>query len=278
MTVALLVVGNEILDGSTTDTNSGWVCRQISGRGAGVVRTAVVPDDPREIAQGLDFLLQVGPRLVITIGGLGPTRDDLTVEAVAGYFGIETTEHADAVRIVTERYAALAAEGRVADATSPAALRARAKMTRLPHGGVALDNQVGAAPGVWLDVREDLAVLNLPGVPSELKYILLNEAGPHLERALGTGYFRSATIVTSTNDESQLSGALAAFDGKHADPAVYLKSRAKRFGKDVRMEATISVRGSSPDDVTDRLTAAIEDFRTELAEGSIEVRSVTFDD
>ncbi|MFC8797601.1 molybdopterin-binding protein [Promicromonospora sp. NPDC057138] len=50
---------DEILDGSTTDTNSGWVCRQIAGRGAGVVRTAVVPDDPREIAQGLDFLLQV---------------------------------------------------------------------------------------------------------------------------------------------------------------------------------------------------------------------------
>jgi molybdenum cofactor synthesis domain-containing protein len=92
MTVALLVVGNEILDGSTTDTNSGWVSRQIAGRGAGVVRTAVVPDDPREIAQGLDFLLQAAPRLVITLGGLGPTRDDLTAEAVAGYFGIETAD------------------------------------------------------------------------------------------------------------------------------------------------------------------------------------------
>ncbi|GAA4714535.1 hypothetical protein GCM10023198_42210 [Promicromonospora umidemergens] len=61
MRVALLVVGDEILDGSTTDSNSGWVCRQASGRGASVVRTAVVPDDPREIAQGLDFLLQTEP-------------------------------------------------------------------------------------------------------------------------------------------------------------------------------------------------------------------------
>ncbi|MGI5191106.1 competence/damage-inducible protein A [Promicromonospora sp. CA-289599] len=278
MTVALLVVGNEILDGSTTDTNSSWVCRQIAGRGAGVVRTAVVPDDPREIAQGLDFLLQAGPKLIVTLGGLGPTRDDLTVEAVASYFGIETTEHADAVRIVNERYAALAAKGRVADATSPAALRARAKMTRLPEGGIALDNQVGAAPGVWLDVREDLAILNLPGVPSELKYIVLNEAGTHLERVLGVGYFRSATIVTSTNDESELSGALVAFDRKYDDPTVYLKSRAKRFGKDVRMQVTISVRGSGLDDVTDRLTAAIENFRTELSDESIEVQSVTFDD
>jgi len=151
-------------------------------------------------------------------------------------------------------------------------------MTRLPRGGVALDNQVGAAPRVWLDVREDLAILNLPGVPSELKYIVLNEAGPHLERVLGTGYFRSATIVTSMNDESELSGALMAFDGKHADPAVYLKSRAKRFGKDVRMQVTISVRGSGLDDVTGRLAAAIEDFRGELTKESIEVQSVTFDD
>jgi molybdopterin-biosynthesis enzyme MoeA-like protein len=131
---------------------------------------------------------------------------------------------------------------------------------------------------VWLDVREDLAVLNLPGVPSELKYILLNGAGPHLERVLGTGYFRSATIVTSTNDESALSGALVAFGGEHANPAVYLKSRAKRFGKDVRMQVTISVRGSGLDDVTGRLAAAIEDFRGELTKESIEVQSVTFDD
>ena len=278
MKVALLVVGNEILDGSTTDTNSGWVARQISGRGANVVRTAVVPDDPREIAQGLDFLLEAEPRLVITLGGLGPTRDDLTVAAVAAYFGTPTAEHPDGVRIVNERYAALADEGRVRDASSPAMLQARAKMARLPEGSVALGNQVGSAPGVWFDVREDLAVLDLPGVPSELKYIFLNEAGPHLERVLGTGYFRSATVLTSTNDESELSGSLVAFDEKYGDPDVYLKSRAKQFGKDVRMQATISVRGSGLDDVTSRLAAAIENFRVELTSASIEVQSVTFDD
>jgi hypothetical protein len=107
---------------------------------------------------------------------------------------------------------------------------------------------------------------------------VLNEAGTHLERVLGVGYFRSATIVTSTNDESELSGALVAFDRKYDDPTVYLKSRAKRFGKDVRMQVTISVRGSGLDDVTDRLTAAIENFRAELTDVSIEVQSVTFDD
>ena len=278
MKVALLVVGNEILDGSTTDTNSGWVARQISGRGASVIRTAVVPDDPREISQGIDFLLAAEPRLVITLGGLGPTRDDLTVAAVAAHFGTPTAEHPDAVRIVNDRYAALVDEGRVGDASSPAMLQARAKMARLPEGAIALDNQVGAAPGVWFDVKDDLAVLSLPGVPSELKYILLDEAGPHLERVLGTGYFRSATVVTSTNDESQLSGSLVAFDEKYADPDVYLKSRAKQFGKDVRMQATISVRGSGLDDVTERLSAAIENFRAELTSASIEVRSVTFDE
>lgn len=278
MRVALLVVGNEILDGSTTDSNSGWVSRQISGRGASVVRTAVVPDDPREISQGLDFLLQVEPRLVITLGGLGPTRDDLTVAAVADYFGAQTEEHADGVRIVNERYAVLAAEGRVRDMSSAGALEARAKMALLPRDAFALDNQVGAAPGVWFDAKEDLSILNLPGVPSELKYIFGHGAGPHLQRVLGTGYFRSATIVTSTNDESELSAPLAAFDEKYGDPDVYLKSRAKRFGKDVRMQATISSRGGNLDDVNDRLKAAIEGFRSELTSASIEVQSVTFDE
>jgi nicotinamide-nucleotide amidase len=280
--VALLIVGNEILDGSTTDTNSGWVARQIQGRGSQVVRTAVVPDDRAEIAAGLDFLLAAQPRLIVTLGGLGPTRDDPTVEAVAAHLELPVEENAAGAAIVADRYATLAAQGRVSDTTSPAAQEARAKMARLPVGAHALDNQVGAAPGVWLDhTLPDsgaLSVLNLPGVPSELKWIVTNAAGEHLQRVLGSGYFRSATIVTSTNDESELSGTLAAFDAAHSSLDVYLKSRAKRFGPDVRMQATISTRGTNLDDVTARIDEAIDGFRSLLAGASIEVLSVVYDE
>lgn len=277
MDVAVLVVGDEILDGSTTDTNSGWICRQIQGRGASVVRTAVVSDDAAEIAAGLDFLLASNPRLVITLGGLGPTRDDLTVAAVASHFGLPLEQNTRAAAIVAERYAALAAQGRVTDQAGPDALRARATMADLPVGAHALDNQVGAAPGVWLD-RDGLSVLCLPGVPSELKWIVAHEAGARLQDALGTGCFRSVTLVTSTNDESELSGLLAAFDAAHGDLRVYVKSRARTFGPDVRMQVTISARGASEGEVTSRVDAAIEAFRDGLEASSVEVLSVAFDE
>ncbi len=71
--------------------------------------------------------------------------------------------------------------------------------------------------------------------------------------------------MTSTNDESELSAILAAFDVAHSGLAVYLKSRARRFGPDVRMQATISARGADLDGVTARVDEVIDAFRSLLA-------------
>ncbi|MBL0887853.1 competence/damage-inducible protein A [Myceligenerans indicum] len=275
MSVAVLVVGNEILDGSTVDTNSGWVCGRISDRGAAVVRTAVVADDEAEIAAGVDFLRAAGPRLLITVGGLGPTRDDMTVAAVATHLGVPLAEDAAAARIVERQYAALAARGG-GRATTSEVRDARAKMARLPQGAHALDNQIGSAPGVWLD-HEELAVLNLPGVPAEMKDIFTGSADVHLRRVLGDGHVRSAEVVIRTNDESEIAGSLAAFDARHGGLGVYLKSRARQFGGDLRLQATISARGADPDDVENRLESAIDGFTTILAAAGIDVLAVTRD-
>lgn len=276
-TVALLVVGNEILDGTTTDTNSGWLCRQIGGRGSEVCGIVTVPDSSEAVRAGIEYLSSTQPSLLITLGGLGPTRDDLTIASIATYFELPVIDHPRAHAIVDRRYAELTAEGRVADQASVNAQRARLKMAEMPADAVALNNTVGAAPGMWLD-HSPFPVLSLPGVPSELKYIFGIEAGPYLEKVLGVGYFRSVTVTTSTNDESELSHSLVAFDDKFSTLGIYLKSRARRFGADVRMQVTISAKGSDADDVRARVDEALHEFRALLEASDIGVEDAKYDE
>lgn len=272
----LLVVGNEILDGSVTDTNSSWVCRQMTGRGASVSRILTVEDSKSEISSALAFMTAASPSLIVTLGGLGPTRDDLTVESVSDYLGVDVVEHPDGLAIVRRRYQELATEGRLSDTTSAAAQEARDKMAKMPRAAVALDNHVGAAPGVWIS-GEPTSVLCLPGVPSELKYIFSEEAGPFLERVLGVGYYKSATLTVEGNDESELSPVLSQFDRRFGANTVYLKSRARHFGSDVRMEVTVSAKGPEKGEVSERLNAAVKLFTALLAESDIGVEGVVFD-
>jgi nicotinamide-nucleotide amidase len=251
----LLVVGNEILDGSTADTNSGWVCRQISGRGATVASTLVVADDQDEIVSGLQFLATKEPELIVTLGGLGPTRDDLTLEAVARFAGVETAVDEAALAIVRRRYEELSAEGRISEPDSAAAVQAREKMARIPVGATPLDNAVGAAPAVWIKY-EELVLLSLPGVPRELKSVFTEFSGDILQSTLGSGHFGSISLILSSNDESSLAGPLAQFDRQFLELDVYLKSRARRFDAEERMMVTISAKGDSHDDVCNRIALA----------------------
>ena len=80
---AIITIGDEVLNGSTLDTNSHWLCTQIAGRGALVTTVVTVHDDPTAIQDALAYCMRTEPDLIFTIGGLGPTIDDRTVESVA---------------------------------------------------------------------------------------------------------------------------------------------------------------------------------------------------
>lgn len=106
-TVAIVVIGDEVLEGSTTDTNSGWLCRQVTGRGARVVQICAVPDDHGRIGVALSRSFALGAALVITVGGLGPTRDDRTLAAIGGFTGAVLKPHRAARHMIDRRYEAL---------------------------------------------------------------------------------------------------------------------------------------------------------------------------
>ncbi len=246
-TAEILAIGNELLLGEVQDTNTHYLCRQLTGLGGEVTRTAMLPDDPAVLVPEFRASLRREPDLILTTGGLGPTVDDLTLAAVAEAAGAPLGVDQEAFRLVATKYAELAAAGEVGSA---AMNEARQKMARLPAGSVPLPNPVGAAPGVRLRVAGSTVVC-LPGVPGELRGIFEHSLPPLLSTLFGSCIYLEEVVFVRSNDESHLAPVLRRLSEQHPD--VYLKSRAKSFGGEVTMKVLVSARG----DDGDRLRAKV---------------------
>ena len=153
----IINIGNELLIGRIVNTNASWIARELTLRGVNVRRIVVVADNIAEIVAVLrDAIGNVD--IVVTTGGLGPTDDDRTMEAVAMAVNRPLILNSDAYRMVREFY-----ESRGYTLT-----RERLKMALLPAGAKALPNPVGAAPGAYL-VERGTHIFVLPGVPQEME-------------------------------------------------------------------------------------------------------------
>ena len=163
-TAEIIAIGSELLLGGRLDTNSLFLTDELAARGIEVRWKTVVGDDEADI---MDAIRTAARRatFVITTGGLGPTGDDLTREAVARVTHRPLRRHADAVRGMTER---LAAWGRTPTA-------AQMKQALIPSGAAVLDNPVGSAPGFCLSWKA-CQLIALPGVPAEAKAMFAKEA------------------------------------------------------------------------------------------------------
>ncbi|MFB6167476.1 MAG: competence/damage-inducible protein A [Haloferacaceae archaeon] len=150
MRVAVVPVGDEILAGEITDTNSQWLCARLAERGVDVERITTVPDRVADIAQVVNEYRAAYDAVVVT-GGLGPTHDDLTMEGVAAAVGRPVEEHEGALAWLT------GAGGYSADDLAEGT-------GDLPAGARFLENDVGVAPGAVVE-----SIYVLPGVPDEMK-------------------------------------------------------------------------------------------------------------
>jgi nicotinamide-nucleotide amidase len=156
----LVTVGNELLFGETVDTNAAWLGRSLARLGFDVARSFTVGDAPDDIREAVRAAM-AGSDLVLVSGGLGPTPDDLTKEAVADLLGRE-------VRLDEHLLEALAARFRARGYDRlPAPNRTQAEV---PEGALVLRNPQGTAPGLGLETDQCIVVL-LPGVPRELRAI-----------------------------------------------------------------------------------------------------------
>ena len=190
--VELLTIGNELLLGFTTDTNGAEIARALSDAGVRVVRRTSVGDSADDIRDAVrDALGRTGA--VLTTGGLGPTRDDVSKVAVAGLFDAPLEFDPAVWHDLVERFAR---RGR----TPPASNRSQAEV---PRGATVLRNRWGTAPGLWLEGPPGLVVM-LPGVPGEMRKLLEHEVMPRLAGRAGGLVVRSSLVRTTAIAESAL--------------------------------------------------------------------------
>jgi nicotinamide-nucleotide amidase len=182
--VELLCVGTELLLGNILNGNARWLAERLAAAGLPHHRQTVVGDNRARLIAAVREA-SGRARVLITTGGLGPTPDDLTTEAIATAFDSELVEHPEVWAEITAR---LAERGRSPDAS----LRRQAL---LPRGAAVLPNPTGTAPGmIWTPVQ-GFTVLTFPGVPSEMQAMWEQTAQPWLQReGLAEGVIASRTL------------------------------------------------------------------------------------
>jgi nicotinamide-nucleotide amidase len=261
----IIAIGNELLLGDVLDTNTNWLCKRITGVGGQVIRVAMVRDEIEAIATEIRGALERGPDLVITTGGLGPTGDDITLQAVAEATDRPLELHPEALTLVRAVYERLARKGYLKDATLT---DARKKMAYLPQGATALGNPVGAAPAPVLEMG-GTTLVSLPGVPDELKGIYKETLQPILKTIFADSYYEEKAVIALCGDESSLAPILAKVVEAH--PEVYIKSRARRYGSEVRILITLSSAGGSKEEVEQQIGAALEALTVVLGAAGFKV-------
>ncbi|THD61601.1 competence/damage-inducible protein A [Phenylobacterium sp.] len=199
VTAAVLIIGDEILSGRTQDTNLRDIARYLAVHGVDLAEARTVPDVHEEIVAALNAL-RSRYDYVITTGGIGPTHDDITADAVAAAFGVELYEHPEIVALLQARW------GGEVNA-------ARRRMARVPVGGELVKNPVQGPPGFTIG-----NVFTLAGVPAIMRG-MLEDVGPRLK---GGAVTVSRTVRVEGSGEGVIAAPLEAVAKAH--PAMSLGS------------------------------------------------------
>ena len=233
VTAAVLIIGDEILSGRTQDTNLRDIARYLGVHGVDLAEARTVPDVMEEIVAALNAL-RARYDYVITTGGIGPTHDDITADAVAAAFGVELYEHPEIIALLKAR------PGMELNA-------ARRRMARVPQGGVLVRNPVSGPPGFNIG-----NVFVLAGVPSIMRG-MLEDVGHRLRGGVVTV---SRTVRVEGSGEGLIAAPLEAVAKAH--PAMSLGSYpffgAEGYG------SNLVLRGRDPAELAgtvDELIAAL---------------------
>jgi len=169
----IITIGTEILLGEIVDTNTRYIARTLRSLGVDLYRTITIGDNVDRIASAISHSMERA-NIVITTGGLGPTVDDPTREAVAKAIGVRTEFREDLWQQVVEtisRYGRKLSEN-------------QKRQAYVPQGAIGLKNPVGTAP-CFIVETETNAVISLPGVPAEMEHVLHESVIPYLQKRFG---------------------------------------------------------------------------------------------
>ncbi len=223
--VVLISIGDELLNGRTVNTNAAWLADALTREGARVRGILAVGDHPADIAEALDWA-RAHADVAVCSGGLGPTDDDRTRDAVAAAFDVPLLESPETLAWLRERFES---RGRA----MPASNRRQAMF---PEGARVLANPIGSAPGFALTGEDATTVFALPGVPAELRRLSTDHVLPWLRGEWSAALVAPDVRVLRTTgvSESALADRLESIDELAGVSLAYLPST---HGVDVHVRA-----------------------------------------
>ncbi|MCS7043722.1 MAG: competence/damage-inducible protein A [Bryobacteraceae bacterium] len=206
MNAEIIAVGSELLTPARIDTNSLWLTARLNELGVEVLRKTIVGDDRNLLAQAVASALDRVPLLLIT-GGLGPTEDDVTREAVAQALRRRLLFSEEILAGIEERFRRL---GRTMAPNNR-------RQAFLLEGAMPLPNPHGTAPGQWIDLPSGIVML-LPGPPRELEPMFTNHCLPLLRERLPQAFIRTRFFRVAGMGESDLDNRIAPIYRAYSNP------------------------------------------------------------
>jgi nicotinamide-nucleotide amidase len=215
----VLAVGTELLLGQIVDTNSAWIGEQLAAAGIDSYLHIQVGDNQARMVDLLRYLLEQADA-VIVCGGLGPTQDDITREAIAEVMGTSLERREDLADAIRDLFMSL---GRPMPASN-------LRQADVPKGGEAIPNPKGTAPGLLCPIRVgpvgERVIYAVPGVPHEMQHMVESAVVPHLlEKSGQRGTILSRSLKTWGSSESGLSERIASRVDTQTNPTIAFLAR-----------------------------------------------------
>ena len=199
MFAEIITIGDELLIGQVTDTNSAWMGRELNKAGIEVIRVVSVRDRAEEITEAVDDAMK-RVDIVLVTGGLGPTKDDITKQTLCTYFGTELVFSEEVFENVKRVLA-----GRI---PMNALNRSQAMV---PKDCIVINNRVGSASVSWFE-RDDKVLVSMPGVPQEMTTVMSEEIIPRLREKFDTDIIIHKTFTVKNYPESVLAEKLESWE------------------------------------------------------------------
>lgn len=231
----IIVIGNEVLAGRVQDTNSNYICNQVTALGIEVTRITTIPDDLKTIVTILKEAIKRKPDFIITTGGLGSTYDDMTLKAISNAVNQPLEINQNLLEDLEKKFEYIHQLGR---AKHKKMTQERKKLAYIPRGSQIYLNPVGLAPATLVKIKET-KIISLPGFPQEVKALFEKHLAPLLKKTVKNQYSEEC-IMTEGLIESDLSLLIDQVREKH--PQVWIKSQPYRDVR-IRTEIFLTARG-----------------------------------
>jgi nicotinamide-nucleotide amidase len=199
MKTAIITIGDEILIGQIVDTNSSWMADKLTNEGFEVLVKIAIGDDAQQIKDTITEIFR-NVDVIITTGGLGPTKDDITKKTLCEYFDTELIFDESVLENI---------QNVVSNFTSLNELTRN--QAYVPKDALVIQNKVGTAPITWFE-RKNKVLISLPGVPYEMRYNMENEIIPRLQQKYNAEAYVSKTLIVVGYTESALATYISDFE------------------------------------------------------------------